>query len=49
MQKKVVKEEEENRYETWKTKHKMADANPTISVTLSVNGLDNSTKGRIIR
>lgn len=47
MQKKAVKEEKisKKRHETSKTKSKMADINPIISImALNVNGLNNPIK-----
>lgn len=49
MQKKAVKEEKisKKRHETSKTKSKMADINPIISImALNVNGLNNPIKSR---
>ena len=38
MKKKAVREEQKNK-KTWKTKSKMTNVNPTLSVTLNSNGL----------
>lgn len=48
MQTKVVKVEKQKKNETYKTKSKMRDINPTISITLNISGVNNIAQSRLL-
>lgn len=48
MQTKVVKVEKQKKNETHKTKSKMRDINPTISITLNISGVNNIAQSRLL-